>query len=138
MSATLNAPHLAIGELAARTAVNIETIRYYEREGLLPKPTRGENGRRRYREADVERLQFLRRCRELGFTLATARTLMSLAACGETTCADVKSVVTQHRADVRGKLRDLQRLDRALAAMEKSCPGSQSTDCPILASLTQT
>lgn len=137
MTATLDAPHLAIGELSARTAVNIETIRYYEREGLLPAPSRGANGRRVYRASDVERLQFLRRCRELGFSLADVRNLMSLAANGSTTCADVKSVVSKHRADVRGKLLDLQRLDRALAAMEQSCPGSESTDCPILASLSQ-
>ncbi|MDZ4843254.1 MAG: helix-turn-helix domain-containing protein [Hyphomicrobium aestuarii] len=138
MERTLEATHIAIGELSVRTAVNIETIRYYEREGLLPKPLRGSNGRRVYAEADVERLQFLRRCRELGFSLADVSNLMSLAANGVATCADVKCVVSKHRADVRGKLMDLQRLDRALAAMEQSCPGSQSTDCPILASLAQT
>ncbi|NJO56083.1 MAG: helix-turn-helix domain-containing protein [Rhodospirillales bacterium] len=128
---------MTIGDLARETGVHVETIRYYEREGLLPRPARSPSGQRRYREADVRRLAFLKRCRDLGFPLADARMLASLAEAADTTCADVKEVLAKHLRDVRAKLADLQALERALTAMEQICPGSVSPDCPILAELQQ-
>ncbi|MDX2259436.1 MAG: helix-turn-helix domain-containing protein [Hyphomicrobiaceae bacterium] len=127
---------MSIGALSAATGVNIETIRYYEREGLLRQPARTASGRRVYTVEDARRLAFLRRCRELGFSLADARTLAGLAEADAATCAEVKAVVVKHLADVRGKLADLKRLEKALTAMDRSCPGSDSTDCPILDALT--
>lgn len=126
---------ISIGALSEATGVNIETIRYYEREGLLPKPPRSSGGRRLYDGASVRKLSFLRRCRELGFSLAEAQALAALAGREDTTCAEVKGLVSRHLDDVRGKLKDLRRLERSLSAMANSCPGSASTDCPILESL---
>ncbi|MDX2288002.1 MAG: helix-turn-helix domain-containing protein [Hyphomicrobiaceae bacterium] len=126
---------ITIGVLSAQTGVNIETIRYYEREGLLPSPARSTGGRRVYAEDDVKRLRFLRRCRELGFSLSDARSLLSLAERDAATCAEVKTVVSKHLRDVRSKLAELRGLETALAAMETACPGSDSTDCPILDAL---
>ncbi len=135
--ATGPADPLTIGELSAATRVSIETIRYYEREGLLPKPSRSVGGRRQYGQADALKLRFLRRCRELGFSLLDARMLASLADRETVTCAEVKAVVTRHRLDINAKLRDLRRLERALASIETSCPGSDDPRCPILETLSK-
>ncbi len=126
---------ITIGSLSTQTGVNIETIRYYEREGLLPSPVRSSGGRRLYCENDVRRLRFLRQCRDLGFSLTDARSLLSLAERDATTCAEVKPVVSRHLASVKAKIADLRRLEAALTVMERACPGSDSTDCPILDAL---
>ncbi len=123
---------ISIGDLSEQTGVHRETIRYYEREGVVPTPARSSSGRRLYTTSDANRLLFIRRCRDLGFSLADSQALAGLAAADTSTCAQVKLVVSKHRATLQGKLRDLRKLEKALAAMESTCPGSESTDCPIL------
>jgi MerR family mercuric resistance operon transcriptional regulator len=126
---------LLIGDAAKRTGVNIETIRYYERAGLLPKPPRTEGRHRIYDDHKVRRLEFIRRGRELGFSLGEIRTLFALADRGAMACAETKDMTVRHLEEVRGKIRSLRRLERALKAMTDACqPGSQRA-CPILDAL---
>jgi MerR family mercuric resistance operon transcriptional regulator len=126
---------MLIGEFSAKTGVKIETIRYYERIGLMPKPPR-KNGRQRiYGGSDVRRLRFVRRGRELGFALDDIRTLLDLADRGEQACSETRDMTLRHLLDVRGKIASLRKLERALKAMTDACwPGRQSS-CPILDAL---
>src|SRR5262245_65197075 len=103
--------HAPIGELARRSGVNIETIRYYERIGLLPRPWRTASGYRHYGEVDVRRLAFIRRSRELGFSLEQVRELLDLAQDQGRTCAEVRAVAETQLASVRSKLADLRRME---------------------------
>jgi MerR family mercuric resistance operon transcriptional regulator len=126
---------LSIGRLSDETGVNIETIRYYERIGLTPKPARSEGGRRFYDARDAERLKFVRRCRELGFYLADIRSLIALSTGGAGCDAEVKALTLAHLGDISAKLADLARLRASLEALATSCrPGAQDA-CPILAAL---
>jgi MerR family mercuric resistance operon transcriptional regulator len=131
----LRAEPMLIGELSTRTGVNIETVRYYERIGLIPAPPR-KNGRQRiYDESHVRRLKFVRRSRELGFALDDIRTLLVLADRGEQACSETKEMTVRRLADVRGKIISLRKLERALRQMTDACrPGRQSS-CPILDAL---
>lgn len=124
-----------IGGAARASGVNVETIRYYERIGLLPKPERGGGGQRLYGGEDQKKLAFIRRCRELGFPLADVSTLLSLSETKVRTCAEVKSLTEVQLGVVRGKIADLQRMENALSALAQSCDGSASPECPILAEL---
>ena len=125
---------LKIGEVAERSGVNLQTIRYYERIGILPKPPRSAGGHRLYAGEHRQRLVFIRRSRELGFSLDQVRALLGLRD-GRRTCARVKTITEQHIADIRRKLKDLKRLERVLSAMAAQCPGDEVPDCPILESL---
>lgn len=124
-----------IGAAAKATGVNIETIRYYERIGLLPKPPRGAGGQRLFDDGDRRKLAFIRRCRELGFPLAEIRILLGLAGAESRTCAEVKSLTETQLRNIRGKIADLKRMESALGALAESCEGGSSPDCPILAEL---
>jgi MerR family mercuric resistance operon transcriptional regulator len=105
---------IPIGELSRRTGCNIETIRYYERIGLLPAPPRC--GRyRSYGPEDVDRLGFVRRARELGFRLDAVRALLGLAAGGQASCAEARDLAASHLKDVRARISDLRRMERILA-----------------------
>jgi MerR family mercuric resistance operon transcriptional regulator len=124
---------LTIGQLAKRADVGVETVRFYEREGLLEEPDRRESGYRQYDESVVRRLEFIRRAKELGFTLKEIKELLSLKIDPSTTCADVKERAETKISDIEQKIRTLQRMKRALVKVTKSCSGSGSTsDCPIL------
>jgi len=126
---------LLIGEFSLRTGVNVETIRYYERIGLLPAPPRTNGRHRVYDQSHVRRLRFVRRSRELGFALDDIRTLLALADRGEEACATTKEMTLHHLGDVRGKIASLKKLERALREMTEACrPGRQSS-CPILDAL---
>ena len=127
---------LAIGELSGRTGVNIETVRYYEKIGLVPPPARTEGGHRAYEDAHVARLTFVRRARELGFTLDEVRSLLKLVD-GEHSrrCADVRAVTVEHLDDVRQKIRDLKRLERTLSGIVARCEGGTLPECPIVEAL---
>jgi MerR family mercuric resistance operon transcriptional regulator len=125
---------LAIGQLSKRTGVNIETIRYYERIGLLAKPARSNGGYRLYGPADGQRLSFIRRSRELGFSLDEIRTLLDLAH-GEKSCDQVHAITVHHAAEIRRKIADLKRLERALAAMAALCETAPPDRCPIIDAL---
>jgi MerR family mercuric resistance operon transcriptional regulator len=126
---------VTIGKLSDRTGVNIETIRYYERVGLLPAPPRSAGRHRLYDAAHLQRLSFIRRSRELGFSLDEIRMLLGLADNADMACADTREMTLRHLADVRGKIASLRKLERALKSMTDACqPGSQSS-CPILDTL---
>lgn len=125
---------LRIGELSRRTRCNIETIRYYERIGLLPPPPRV--GRyRSYGISDVERLRFIRSARELGFTLDEVRTLLALALEAEESCEQVRELAEAHLLDVRAKIAALKRMERVLAEGVTSCFAGERPGCPIIEAL---
>jgi MerR family mercuric resistance operon transcriptional regulator len=123
---------LSIGELSRLTGVNIETIRYYERVKMLAVPPRTEAGRRIYGPDDRRVLAFVRRSRELGFTLDEIRALLALGAPGKVSCAEVKEIAGAHLASVRAKLADLARLADVLAAAVAQCTGDVAPACPVL------
>jgi MerR family copper efflux transcriptional regulator len=124
---------LKTGELARRAGVNVETLRFYERKGLLPEPPRRASGYREYNEADVRRVRFIRRAQGLGFTLAEVRNLLALRVERGTTADDVKHRAKRKIADVRRKIAELAAIERALVGLTASCNGKGPTgDCPIL------
>ena len=124
-----------IGALSEQTGCNIETIRYYEREGLLPDPPRTEGGHRVYDQEHLKRLRFIRRSRELGFTLEEVRGLLRMVDGEHYTCAQVKSLTLDHLEDVRGKLADLKKLEKVLKQLADRCTGDETPDCPIVEAL---
>lgn len=123
------------GELAKRTGCNLETIRYYEKTGLMPDPPRSASGYRVYDEGHVRRLRFILRGRELGFAIEEIRGLLQLVDGGNQTCAEVKARTECHLTDVRAKIADLRRIERVLAATAASCSGDDVPECPILEAL---
>lgn len=128
---------LTRGELARATGCNIETIRYYEKVGLLPDPPRTAAGYRIYAAAHVARLRFIQRARELGFTLDDIRGLLGLEDGNVPTCAEVKARTDRHLADVRAKIADLGRIEAALARTAAQCTGTDVPNCPVLDTLAQ-
>ncbi len=120
-----------IGRISNQTGVNIETIRYYEKEGILPKPLRTSGGHRVYDEALRDRLLFIKRSRELGFTLGDTRSLLSMAD-GGFTCKEVHDLTVAHIQSVHSKIKDLQRLQRTLRKIADECSGGNDPDCPII------
>lgn len=123
---------LTIGKLAAATGVNLETIRYYERIALMPPPDRTQAGHRAYEAAHLRRLAFIRRARELGFSIEEIRALLALATPEDASCAKVREIAEAHLVDVRAKLADLARLERILAETLAECSGGSSPPCPVL------
>lgn len=125
---------IAIGELSRRAGCTVETIRYYERIGLLPAPAR--RGRyRNYGRDDVARLAFVRRARELGFALEDIRALLRLATDADRACAEVRSLAADHLADVRGKIADLRTMEKTLANSVRRCDAGESPSCPLIETL---
>ena len=126
---------IGIGTLSKETGVNIGTIRYYEREGILPEATRGKGNQRRYRDEDIRRLGFIIRCRELGFTLKEITSLLGLVDGGAYSCAEIYKITSDHMSDVKRKLNDLKRIESALQIMAASCSRGDRPDCPIIDTL---
>ena len=126
------AASLSIGRLSGLSGVNIETIRYYERIRILPAPPRTPGGRRVYEIADLRILVFIRRARELGFSLDEIRALLGLAAPGMASCGEVKKIAARHLEDIRTKLADLKKLERLLAKTVDRCTGRTAPNCPVL------
>ena len=124
---------MLIGKLSAETGVNIETIRYYERVGLIAAPPRTRGGLRMYDQHHVRRLTFIRRSRELGFSLADIRTLINLSD-GKQDCA-TRKLTLRHVDDVRSKIASLKRLERALKSMTEACKPGDQKSCPIFDAL---
>ncbi len=122
------------GELSRLANVNIETIRYYERIGMLAAPPRTEGGRRAYGSAEVQRLTFIRRSRELGFSLDEIRNLLGLVEGGHA-CGEVKAAALSHLGSIRSKIADLRRMERTLAKTAALCQGGDAPHCPILDAL---
>lgn len=131
----MRADQFPIGALSTATGVNIETIRYYEKIGLLPAPPRNEGRQRIYDQGHLERLTFIRRGRELGFSLDQVRELLGLVRGHDLTCAEVKGMTDAHVADIRRKVRDLKKLERVLTELSAQCGGDAVPDCPILDAL---
>jgi MerR family mercuric resistance operon transcriptional regulator len=123
---------LTIGRLAGETGVNLETIRYYERIGLMPCPARTEAGHRSYGVEHARLLAFVRRGRELGFSIEEIRALLALSAPQHASCAKVREIATAHLVDIRAKLADLARLEGILADTVAKCSGKAVPACPVL------
>lgn len=123
-----------IGEAARQSGLGIETIRYYEREGIVPAPARLGNGRRSYSPAAVARLRFLRTCRSLGFTLSESRLLLDLSERPQVDCAAVLDISEAHLRTVRARIRELRALERALRQLASNCRQNRTT-CPLLEEL---
>ncbi|WP_363351473.1 helix-turn-helix domain-containing protein [Methylocystis echinoides] len=123
---------LTIGQLAAAAGVNLETVRYYERIKLMPPPARTASGYRAYEQAHIRRLAFIRRARELGFSIEQIRALLALAEPSRASCADVRDIARTHLDEVRAELADLARLERILAETISRCSGDPAPPCPVL------
>ncbi len=126
---------MRIGELAAETGVKIETIRYYERVGILPAPGRTANNYRTYTRIHLTRLRFVRRVRALGFTLNEVRMLLAMIDGGDYTCAEVKTLGERHLADIRAKIAELRRMEDVMGQVVAQCSGARTPDCSMLESL---
>jgi len=126
---------MMIGRVAELTGCKIETIRYYEREALLPKPQRTEGGNRLYTPEMVDRLGFIRRCRELGFTMQEIRELLSLVDREAVSCDRVKVITDSHLSVIQKRIADLRRMERTLRRLSAQCAGDETPDCPIIEAL---
>jgi len=127
---------LTTGEVADRADVNIQTVRYYERRGLIPEPPRTSAGYRQYSGDHVARIRFIKRAQELGFTLEEAHELLQLRATPDADRADVRAVAQEKIAEVETKIRDLKRIRDTLDELVDACEGHGSTgECPILNAL---
>ena len=136
MTATSDAP-IRIGELADRAGVTVQAVRYYERRGLLAPLHRRPSGYREYGPDAIERLQFVRRAQELGFTLAEIGDLLALRTDPRTSAATVKARATEKIADIDRKIHELERIRHALTHLAGRCRGGRGPlgDCPLLDAL---
>lgn len=124
---------LTIGKVARLAEVGVETIRFYERQGLIGKPLRRESGYRQYSEEAVQRLRFIRRAKDLGFTLKEIKELLELRLEQGTTCGNVRERAEAKIKDIEAKARTLQRMRKALAKLTMACRGKGPvSECPIL------
>lgn len=124
---------MKIGEVAKLSGTGIETIRFYEREGLLLEPERRPSGYRQYDESTVERLEYIRRAKELGFTLAEIRELMELSFVSQTCCDHIRQRAETKITDIETKIRSLQQMKRSLGKIVERCRNKNSTDnCPLV------
>lgn len=126
---------IAIGALSKHTGTNIETIRYYERVGLLPAPGRTAGGYRLYGPDHLKRLTFIRRARALGFSLAEVRRLLTLSDQRRRPCAEVRLVAAAHLEDVKGKITDLRQMERVLKETVARCDAGSGSHCPMIDAL---
>lgn len=123
---------LTIAKLAKASGVHLETVRYYERIGLMPEPARTASGYRSYGPEHIQRLSFIRRAREIGFGIAEIKDLLILAEPGRASCAEVQELTTAHLDEVRAKIADLLKLERILAHALARCSGETAPACPVL------
>ena len=121
-----------IGELASLSGVHLETIRYFERIGLLARPERSSGGHRLFSTKHLDRLHFIRRAREMGFSQDEVRALLSLSDGELASCGEVKMLAESHLTKIRLKLRDLKRLERLLASTIVQCTGGKVPKCPVI------
>jgi DNA-binding transcriptional MerR regulator len=123
---------MKIGELARNCGCPAETIRYFEKIGLLPTPVRGVNGYRYYDESNQKWLQFILRSRALGFTQIEVRRLSDVAHQSQPACADVHELLVEHIIDVQKKMKDLRRMQQALERLKSKCQDGTLHDCPVI------
>jgi MerR family copper efflux transcriptional regulator len=132
----MNTKALTIGRLATEAGVNLETVRYYERRGLLPKPPRSASGYRLFPAEAARRLRFIRRAQELGFSLSEIRELLSLRVSRTSTKAEVKTRAEAKLADIEARIKSLESMKKTLRKLTKVCIGcGPIAECPILESL---
>ncbi|MEO1017736.1 MAG: helix-turn-helix domain-containing protein [Pseudomonadota bacterium] len=124
-----------IGEMSRLTGVNIETIRYYERIGIMPEPDRSPGGNRQYDNEHLKRLFFIKRSRELGFSIEEIRALLAMVDSREYSCADVNQMTVAHLSEVQSKIADLKKLESALEQMAAECSRGDIPECPIVETL---
>lgn len=125
----------AIGEMSRKTGVNIETIRYYERTNLLPKPDRTRGGNRQYNYEQLKRLKFVRRSRDLGFSIAKIKALLEMVDGVDLTCGEVHDMTIFHLSNVKTKIADLRQLEKTLKKIAAECSKGDLPDCPIIDTL---
>ncbi|KFC70179.1 Transcriptional regulator, MerR family [Devosia sp. LC5] len=126
---------MQIGDLSRETGVNIETIRYYERSGVLPPPARQDNGRRVYDAADVRRLGFIRHARDLGFDLQSVQTLLALQEQPQASCADASRIAQAQLDEVERRIARLQNLQLELSRMVTECRKGVVAECRVIEAL---
>lgn len=132
----MNRESLTIGKLAREAGINLETVRYYERRDLLPKPPRTASGYRLFPADTALRLRFIRRAQELGFSLKEIRELLALSVSPRTTSAEIRKRTEVKIADIEQKIKNLQSMRKSLRKLTSSCAGcGPIADCPILESL---
>ena len=129
---------MQIGDLSRETGVNIETIRYYERSGVLPPPARLDNGRRVYDDADVRRLGFIRHARDLGFDLQSVQILLALQEQPEASCADASRIAQAQLDEVERRIARLQSLQLELSRMVTECRKGVVAECRVIEALSTT
>jgi MerR family mercuric resistance operon transcriptional regulator len=123
---------ITIGKLSEKTGVNIETVRYYEKIGLTPKPVRSEGGNRLYNPEQVKRLAFIKRCRELGFPLDTVREFLKLVDEKNFTCAEIADISQHHLEDIQTKIRDLKKIESHLKGLLAQCNKNNTPVCAFI------
>lgn len=123
------------GDLAKLGGCHLETVRFYERIGLMPKPGRSRGGHRLYGDADARRLRFILRARELGFGVAEVRDLLAMKDGGRMTCGEMREISLGHLAVIRGKIDDLTRLADTMQNVVAQCRGGALPDCPVVEAL---
>ena len=129
---------LSIGQVSERGGIGVETVRFHERQGLIEEPPRSKSGYREYPEIIVSQIRFIRRAKELGFTLKEIKELLSLRLNSATTCADVKSRAETKIADIESRIRSLRKMKKALVKLTSACNGRDTVnECPILEALDQ-
>lgn len=135
MATITNARGYPIGAMSRETGVNIETIRYYERIELMPKPARTPGGNRQYTHDHLQRLSFIKRSRDLGFSIEEIRGLLMMVDRDDVTCREVHALTMEHLASVREKIARLRRLEITLSEMASQCARGDIPDCPIIETL---
>ncbi|ACT58384.1 MerR family transcriptional regulator [Hirschia baltica] len=126
---------ITIGRLSIATGVKVDTIRYYEKIGIMPNPPRTSGGQRVYNSNHKARLSFIKRSRDLGFSLDAVRSLLGLTD-APPSCGEVHAITSDHLKEVRTKIADLKRLQQTLTAISANCTGDNVPDCPIIDALT--
>ena len=136
MISVTKAKPFTISRLATEVGINLETVRFYEREGLLEKAPRSRNGYRQFPVDSVRRLKFIKRAQELGFSLHEIRELLDLRTSPHTTSSEIREVAEAKLADIEARIKSLESMRDSLRKLANSCPGcGPLSDCPILESL---
>ena len=129
--------YVPIGDAAERSGCGIETIRFYEKIGVLPEARRTEGDRRAYNSADIARISFIRRARDLGFSLDEVRSLLALAEGSKDACAKVQAITAHHLAEIAAKIAALNAMQTVLADLAQQCARGEVEACPLIEALSK-
>src|SRR5258708_7204851 len=141
MLKAMGAPPLQIGQVAQKTGLSVDAIRFYEKQGLVPRPARTQGGYRLYRQPEIADLEFIQKAQQLGFSLKEIQELFSIQRHPQESCAHVRDLIAQKPAVVHGKIEELQTLEAALIRSLKQCrkalrrPAEHRDSCPVLAKI---